>query len=72
MTESPTAPQPITPTRAPSHTAAVLSTEQTPVATAHPIKQACSGGNDVVSGTRAALWTTVRVLSVPVWRAPVT
>ena len=40
----PTAPQPITPTRAPSQTCAVLSTEPTPVATEHESRDACSAG----------------------------
>ena len=44
ITDSPTAPQPITATRAPSQTFAVSSTDMTPVATAQPIRHACSDG----------------------------
>ena len=44
-TDSPTAPQPITATRAPSQTFAVSSTDMTPVATAQPIRHACSTGS---------------------------
>ena len=43
-TERPTPPQPITATVAPSGTAAVLSTEPTPVATAQPTMATRSSG----------------------------
>src|SRR5437773_1410075 len=42
MTDKPTAPQPMTATRAPSQTPAVFSTEPTPVATLQPMRHACS------------------------------
>ena len=45
ITDSPTAPQPITATRAPSQTFAVSSTDMTPVATAQPSRHACSTGS---------------------------
>ena len=67
IADSPTAPQPITPTRAPSQTCAVLSTEQTPVATAQPIRHACSAGKLVRDGIAADSCTTVRVANVPSW-----
>src|SRR6266511_3156552 len=70
--ERPTAPQPITPTRAPSHTLAVSSTEPTPVATAQPIRHACSAGRLSPTRTAADSCTTVRVANVPscsVWNS---
>ena len=68
ITESPTAPQPITPTRAPSQTCAVSSTLITPVATAQPIRHACSAGSSCGIFTAATAGTTVRVANVPVRR----
>src|SRR5215470_7310142 len=64
-TERPTAPQPITATREPSRTFAVSSTDPTPVATAQPIRQACSTGSSRGTGTAPTSGTTVLVANVP-------
>ena len=66
ITDSPTAPQPITATRAPSQTFAVSSTDMTPVATAQPIRHACSTGSSRGTFTAATSGTTVWVANVPV------
>ena len=70
-TESPTAPAPITATRAPGQTWAVSSTDITPVATAQPIRQAWSTGSSRGTIATASSCTTVRVAKVPVRRTGV-
>jgi len=71
ITERPTAPQPITATRAPSQTFAVSRTDITPVATAQPSKHACSGGSSRGTFAAATAGTTVCVAKVPVRRTGV-
>ena len=68
IADRPTAPHPITATRAPSQTRAVSSTLITPVATAQPMRHACSDGSAAGIWTAATAGTTVRVANVPVRR----
>ena len=65
IADRPTAPQPITATRAPAQTFAVSSTDITPVATAQPIRHACSTGSSAGTRTAATAGTTVCVAKCP-------
>jgi len=66
--DRPTPPSPITATLAPAGTAAVLTTEPTPVATQQPMSAATSAGVPSGIGTAAPAGTTWASAIVPIER----